>query len=220
MAPLHVVHGYPPSLFPPLAIDSAVPSALTVVRRCKRTWEAAAHEQRLQVRSGPQEEKKTRAQGGTASVALHQRSPPGDGIPQTCSQVRWPVPKIINPVAVSLKLPRSMRVHPTFHVSRLRPNRTSSLVPPVKSLPHHGGRWAGVYCAPAAVFPPQRKGGFSTWWTGRDMARRSSPGSPPASSWTAPSSGTFTWLILMLLGRPEPAVEVGVGGGTDQDNLL
>ncbi|XP_061669050.1 uncharacterized protein LOC133496941 isoform X5 [Syngnathoides biaculeatus] len=49
--------------------------------------DTAAHEQRLQVRSGPQEKGRTRAQVGTASVALHQRSPAADIIPQTCSQV-------------------------------------------------------------------------------------------------------------------------------------
>ncbi|XP_061693620.1 uncharacterized protein LOC133510002 [Syngnathoides biaculeatus] len=54
--------------------------------------DTAAHEQRLQGCSGPQEKGRTRAQSGTVSVALHQRSPAADGIPQTCSQVRWPVP--------------------------------------------------------------------------------------------------------------------------------
>ncbi|XP_061691530.1 uncharacterized protein LOC133508956 [Syngnathoides biaculeatus] len=92
MAPLHVVHGYPPSLFPPLVTDSAVPSALAVVRRCKRTWEAARRTL-LRISSAYNAAAgRTRAQSGTASVALHQRSPAADGIPQTCSQVRWPVP--------------------------------------------------------------------------------------------------------------------------------
>eukprot|EP00064_Thunnus_orientalis_P012092 superscaffoldBa00001814_g12126 len=39
----------------------------------------------------------------------------------------FPVSRIINPTAVHLCLPRSMRVHPTFHVSRLKPVRESLL---------------------------------------------------------------------------------------------
>ena len=39
------------------------------------------------------------------------------------------VQKVINPVAVWLKLPHSMRVHPTFHVSKVKPVHNSPLVP-------------------------------------------------------------------------------------------
>lgn len=40
----------------------------------------------------------------------------------------FPGSEVINPVAVRSKLPRSMRVHPTFHVSHLKPTKESSLV--------------------------------------------------------------------------------------------
>ncbi|XP_061681437.1 uncharacterized protein LOC133503644 [Syngnathoides biaculeatus] len=118
MAPLHVVHGYPPSLFPPLVTESTVPSALAVVRRCKRTWEAA---RRTLLRM---------SSAYKAAADRKRRAAPELRVGQRV----WLSTKDLPLRTESRKLaPRSMRVHPTFHVSRLRPNRTSSLAPPLKS---------------------------------------------------------------------------------------
>ena len=45
----------------------------------------------------------------------------------------FPITKIVGPAAVRLRLPRSLRVHPTFHVSQVKPareNRMSTTTPP------------------------------------------------------------------------------------------
>ncbi|XP_056870005.1 chromodomain Y-like protein [Takifugu flavidus] len=37
---------------------------------------------------------------------------------------------MVNPAAVRLKLPAALRIHPTFHVSKVKPVAESDLVPP------------------------------------------------------------------------------------------
>ena len=45
------------------------------------------------------------------------------------------IESLVNPCAVRLKLPSSLRVHPTFHVSQVKPVSTSPLSPPTKAPP-------------------------------------------------------------------------------------
>ena len=47
----------------------------------------------------------------------------------------FPVSRVINPVAVRLRLPRSMRIHPTFHVSKVKPVSESLLQPSSRPPP-------------------------------------------------------------------------------------
>ena len=85
---------------------------------------------------------------------------------------------VTNPSAVHLKLPDSLKIHSTFHVSLIKP--VLSLVPcPLLQLLLHplvlsttilpiqsGGCWK---CAVGAA-------GGSIWWTGREMGLRSVAG--------------------------------------------
>lgn len=47
----------------------------------------------------------------------------------------FPVTKTIGPAAVRLRLPRTLRVHPTFHVSQVKPVKESPMVPALPPPP-------------------------------------------------------------------------------------
>lgn len=54
-------------------------------------------------------------------------------VPQSMDS--FPITKMVNPVAVRLQLPRSMRIHPIFYVASLKPAKKRPLVPASKRPP-------------------------------------------------------------------------------------
>ncbi|KAI3376091.1 hypothetical protein L3Q82_016617 [Scortum barcoo] len=108
LSPFEVVHGYQPPLFPANEEEVTVPSAHVLTRRCKKIW-AAARQMLLR--------------GQTKMKAAADRH-------------RRPAPTYQPGQKVWSKLsPRSLHVHPTFHVSKLKPVKESPLVPPSKPPP-------------------------------------------------------------------------------------
>ncbi|KAK1790381.1 hypothetical protein P4O66_014276 [Electrophorus voltai] len=99
-----------------------------------------------------------------------------------------------------LALPPSLRVHPTFHVSRLRPVSCS-----VGSSDLVGLRM--VDSAPAYtvkhLFDVQWVHGGVQYLLDWEGYGPEDPGSPPVTSWTVNSFGLFGEIVRLALGRQE-----------------
>ncbi len=127
--------GYKPPLFPSQELDVVVPSALAFVQRCRHTWEKIS---RVLVRtSGRTKVEADHHWSSTPTYVCDQRVwlstkdlplrvPSRKLVPRFIEP--YHVTKVVNPVAIRLKLPPALdRVHPVFHVSRVKPVFSSPL---------------------------------------------------------------------------------------------
>ncbi len=143
LSPFKCSLGYQPPIFPSLESEVAVPSAHAFVQRCRHTW-SRARETLLQV--GARTKAKTdryrskppvyvvgqKVWLSTKNIPL--RSVSNKLAPKFIGP--FPVTKIISPVAVRLKLPPAYRrIHPAFHVSKIKPVFHSHINPPVPVPP-------------------------------------------------------------------------------------
>ncbi|KAI2646204.1 Transposon Tf2-9 polyprotein [Labeo rohita] len=115
LSPFECSLGYQPPIFPSLESEVAVPSAHAFVQRCHRTYVVGS-----------------KVWLSTKSIPL--RSVSNKLAPKFIGP--FPVTKIISPVAVRLKLPPVYRrIHPVFHVSKIKPVFFACINPPAPVPP-------------------------------------------------------------------------------------
>ncbi|KAL6461290.1 hypothetical protein MHYP_G00312560 [Metynnis hypsauchen] len=120
--------GFPPPMFPKEEREVGVPAAEQFVERCWKAWQKAraslltTAEARKQVADHRRRPAPTFRPGqqvwlSTKDLPLHAESKKLAPRYVGPFKIDW----WVNPVSYRLRLPPSMHVHPTFHVSRLRP---------------------------------------------------------------------------------------------------
>ena len=136
LSPFECTYGFQPPLFPALEKEASCPSVQDFIRRCRRTWTRAKAAllraaDRYTVASN-RHRSKVPDYHPVQKVWLSTRDLPLWVESKKLSPRfigPFEIQEIVKPVAVRLKLPRSMRVHPTYHVSKVKPVRESALVP-------------------------------------------------------------------------------------------
>lgn len=186
LLPFEIALGYQPPLFPETELELAVPSVWHHLRRYQRVWIQARRallttKARLRWYANRHRSPAPVYQPGQ-KVWLSTR-----GIPLRVPSRKlaphfigpYEVEAVISPVAVWLWLPLSWRIHPTFHISRIKPVLTSPLCPPSGPLRLPGlsvatrpTRSSGLSASAGG------SGGSSSWSTGRVTALRTAPASP------------------------------------------
>lgn len=137
MSPFQCLHGYQPPLFSSQEQELAVPPIQAHMRQCHRMWR---HARAALLKTIGRYERLANRHRSTAPVYT-----PGQRVWLSAKDLplrtdfhklapwfigSFLVENVINPAVVQLKLPRSMRVHPAFHVFCVKPVVTSPLVLP------------------------------------------------------------------------------------------
>ncbi len=143
LSPFQCCLGYQPPLFPSQESDAVVPSAHVFIQRCLRTWRIARE---ALTRTGERNK---------ASADRHRTKPPlyvcGQKVWLSAKDINFRLPtrklgpkfigpfivaKVLSPVTVRLKLtPQFKKIHPVFHVSKIKPVFRSPLQPLISAPP-------------------------------------------------------------------------------------
>lgn len=128
VSPFEASLGHQPLLLSVSEGDMAVPSVQHHMRCCRRAWRATRAALLRTV-----EQNKRLADRRCIPTAAYQV---GQQVWRSKKKLAsrfidpFPIQAVLNPVTVRLTLSRNMKVHDVFHVSQVRPVRTSPLCPP------------------------------------------------------------------------------------------
>lgn len=135
--------GYQPPLFPDQEKEVGVPSAEAFIRRCRRTWRRTRSallrsSARMKVQADKRRSRAPRYRQGQRVWLSTQDLPLKTESRKLTARFIGPFPiaKVISPTAVRLKLPLNLRrIHPTFHVSKIKPFLCNPMHPAPKPPP-------------------------------------------------------------------------------------
>ena len=143
MSPFACCLGYQPPIFPEEENDVGVPAAQLLVRRAHRVWKRTRHILLKNVETMKRFADRHRRPAPSYSVGQRVWLSSKD-IPLRTTSPKlaprfigpFPITRIITRTAIQLNLPPPLRrIHPVFHVSRLKPFITSTLQPTPKKPP-------------------------------------------------------------------------------------